>query len=103
MTFDEVLIKLINSGLDSLPGAGAEILSDRVRKILSPAKASSGEWLEVMRSAHRMNLPASATMMYGHIETARERIEHLVKLRELQNEKRKELWIHRIHSMALSG
>jgi len=87
MTFDEVLIKLINSGLDSLPGAGAEILSDRVRKILSPAKASSGEWLEVMRSAHRMNLPASATMMYGHIETARERIEHLVKLRELQNEK----------------
>ena len=87
MTFTGVLTSLIDSGLDSLPGAGAEILSDRVRGILSPAKATSGEWLEVMRIAHRLNLPTSATMMYGHIETVRERIEHLVKLRELQGEK----------------
>jgi cyclic dehypoxanthinyl futalosine synthase len=86
---EPVLKSLIESGLDSLPGAGAEILSDRVRRIVSPAKASSEEWLEVMRIAHRLNLPTSATMMYGHIETVRERIEHLVKLRELQDEKSK--------------
>ena len=61
----------IEAGLDSLPGAGAEILSDRVRKIVSPAKATSEEWLEVMREAHILNLPTSATMMYGHIETTR--------------------------------
>ena len=83
----DVLTKLIGAGLDSLPGAGAEILSDRVRKIVSPAKASAGEWLDVMRTAHSLNLPTSATMMYGHIETRRERIEHLVSLRDLQNEK----------------
>jgi len=86
-TFEDILSHLIEAGLDSLPGAGAEILSDRVRKIVSPAKATSEEWLEVMRVAHRLNLPTSATMMYGHIETIRERIEHLTKLRELQEEK----------------
>ena len=83
----DVLIRLIDAGLDSLPGAGAEILSDRVRKIISPAKATADEWLGVMRIAHSLNLPTSATMMYGHIETARERIEHLIKLRDLQGEK----------------
>ena len=87
MTFTEILASLMDAGLDSLPGAGAEILSDRVRKIVSPAKASSGEWLEVMRVAHRFNLPTSATMMYGHVETLRERVEHLIRLRELQQEK----------------
>ena len=87
MSFNEVLVRLKESGLDSLPGAGAEILSDRVRKIVSPAKATADEWLGVMREAHRLNLPTSATMMYGHIETARERIEHLIKLRDLQSEK----------------
>jgi len=86
-TCRDVLTKLIDAGLDSLPGAGAEILSDRVRKIVSPAKASAGEWLDVMRTAHSLNLPTSATMMYGHIETRRERIEHLVSLRDLQKEK----------------
>jgi cyclic dehypoxanthinyl futalosine synthase len=80
----------MKAGLDSLPGAGAEILSDRVRKIVSPAKATSKEWLEVMRAAHELNLPTSATMMYGHIETASERIEHLILLRELQEKKKKE-------------
>ena len=87
ISFSEVIERLISSGLDSLPGAGAEILSDRVRKIISPAKATSEEWLDVMRAAHQYNLPTSATMMYGHIETDEERILHLVRLRELQAEK----------------
>jgi cyclic dehypoxanthinyl futalosine synthase len=82
-----VLSQLMESGLDSLPGAGAEILSDRVRKIVSPAKATTAEWLGVMKDAHILNLPTSATMMYGHIETVQERIEHLILLRELQDKK----------------
>jgi len=84
LTYKEVLSKLIEAGLDSLPGAGAEILSDRVRKIVSPAKATSKEWLDVMKEAHILNLPTSATMMYGHIETVEERIDHLIRLREIQ-------------------
>jgi cyclic dehypoxanthinyl futalosine synthase len=87
LSYSEVLTQLIESGLDSLPGAGAEILSDRVRKVVSPAKATSAEWLDVMKEAHRLNLPTSATMMYGHIETIEERIVHLVSLRELQDKK----------------
>jgi len=87
LSFSEVLSELIAAGLDSLPGAGAEILSDRVRRIVSPGKATSEEWLEVMRQAHKLNLPTSATMMFGHVETAIERIEHLIKLRDLQAEK----------------
>lgn len=87
LPYSVVLSELIGAGLDSLPGAGAEILSDRVRQILSPGKATSEEWLGVMREAHRLNLPTSATMMYGHIETVEERIEHLVKIRDLQNER----------------
>ena len=86
----ETLLMLIDAGLDSLPGAGAEILSDRVRKIVSPAKATTDEWLNVMKEAHLLNLPTSATMMYGHIETAEERIDHLIKLRDLQAEKPKD-------------
>lgn len=89
LSYYEVLKKLTDAGLDSLPGAGAEILADRVRKIVSPAKASTEEWLEVMREAHRLNLPTSATMMYGHLETVEERIGHLIKIRELENEKPK--------------
>jgi cyclic dehypoxanthinyl futalosine synthase len=90
LSYRETLSRLIAAGLDSLPGAGAEILSDRVRKIISPAKATTDEWLGVMKEAHLLNLPTSATMMYGHIETAEERIAHLVKLRELQAEKPKD-------------
>ena len=85
LSYEDVLIQLIEAGLDSLPGAGAEILCDRVRKIISPAKATSKEWLDVMKEAHILNLPTSATMMYGHIETVEERIEHLIKLRDLQD------------------
>lgn len=87
LSYHEVLSQLMASGLDSLPGAGAEILSDRVRKIVSPAKATTSEWLGVMKAAHLLNLPTSATMMYGHIETVEERIEHLILLRELQDNK----------------
>jgi cyclic dehypoxanthinyl futalosine synthase len=87
MSSHEVLSKLAEAGLDSLPGAGAEILSDRVRKILSPGKATAEEWLNVMREAHGMNLPTSATMMFGHIETRKERIEHILKLRDVQDQK----------------
>jgi len=85
MTVEGVLDTLIFHGLDSLPGAGAEILSDRVRKQLSPAKCSSDEWLNVMRIAHKKGMLTSATMMFGHIETATERIEHLDKIRKLQD------------------
>jgi cyclic dehypoxanthinyl futalosine synthase len=86
-TYRYILEKLVEAGLSSLPGAGAEILSDRVRKIVSPGKCKSNEWLDVMREAHRMNLVTSATMMFGHIETKRERMEHLALLRQVQEEK----------------
>ena len=78
------LERLVAAGLDSLPGAGAEILVPRVRKIISPAKPSVEQWLEVMHQAHMMNLPTSATMMYGHIETPEDRVEHLIRIRDLQ-------------------
>jgi cyclic dehypoxanthinyl futalosine synthase len=87
LTYSQVLTRLIDSGLDSLPGAGAEILSDRVRKIVSPGKATVKEWLDVMHEAHNLNLPTSATMMFGHVETREERIQHLVNLRSLQEKK----------------
>jgi len=87
MSYRAVLEKLTESGLDSLPGAGAEILSDRVRKSLSPGKAHTDEWLNVMREAHKLGMVTSATMMFGHIETMRERIEHLILLRDVQAEK----------------
>ena len=84
LTTMKTLERLVAAGLDSLPGAGAEILVPRVRKIISPAKPSVEQWLEVMHEAHLLNLPTSATMMYGHIETPRERIEHLIRIRDLQ-------------------
>lgn len=87
ITHTEVLSTLMEAGLDSLPGAGAEILSDRVRRLISKGKCSGREWLEVMRAAHQLNLTTSATMMFGHIETLEERFQHLVSLREVQNDK----------------
>ena len=83
----EVLAALMEAGLDSLPGAGAEILDDRVRRMISKGKCGAQEWLDVMRVAHQLNLTTSATMMFGHIETHLERFEHLVKIREVQAEK----------------
>lgn len=89
ISFQKTLEKLIDSGLDSLPGAGAEILSDRVRKELSKNKCSVSEWLEIMKIAHRLDIITSATMMFGHIETIEERLNHLILLRDTQNEKPK--------------
>jgi len=86
-SIEYVLKTLIDSGLDSLPGAGAEILSDRVRKIISPAKCTSAEWLDVMRIAHKLGLVTSATMVFGHVETIEERIQHLLLIKSLQDEK----------------
>ena len=83
----EVLRALHEAGLDSLPGAGAEILSDRVRRLISKGKCGGEEWLDVMRAAHQLNITTSATMMFGHIETNWERMDHLVRLRQVQSEK----------------
>ncbi|MFK7908537.1 MAG: CofH family radical SAM protein [Chitinophagales bacterium] len=80
----EVLEALMEAGLDSLPGAGAEILVDRVRYNIANGKCGSDEWLEVMRVAHQLGLTTSATMMFGHVETIEERMEHLVRIREIQ-------------------
>ena len=86
-THTEVLKALKDAGLDSLPGAGAEILNDRVRRLISKGKCGGKEWLDVMRASHQLNITTSATMMFGHIETLEERFEHLVFLREVQSEK----------------
>jgi cyclic dehypoxanthinyl futalosine synthase len=86
-THYEVLKALHEAGLDSLPGAGAEILDDRVRRLISKGKCGAQEWLDIMRAAHQLNITTSATMMFGHIETNTERMEHLVKIREVQSEK----------------
>ena len=87
MSHIDVLRTLKEAGLDSLPGAGAEILNDRVRRLISKGKCGGKEWLDVMRAAHQVNLPTSATMMFGHIETIEERFEHLVWIREVQAER----------------
>lgn len=86
-THTEVLQALKEAGLDSLPGAGAEILNDRVRRRISRGKCTGREWLEVMEAAHQLDITTSATMMFGHIETNYERMEHLVWLREVQDKK----------------
>ncbi len=86
-THREVLTALKEAGMDSLPGAGAEILVDRVRRLISKGKCGSQEWLDIMHEAHKLDITTSATMMFGHVETLRERFEHLVKLREVQSRK----------------
>jgi len=86
-THHEVLKALKASGMDSLPGAGAEILVDRVRRLISKGKCGSQEWLDIMHEAHKLNITTSATMMFGHVETIEERFEHLVKIREVQSRK----------------
>ena len=88
LTIPETLTRLRDAGLDSLPGGGAEILVDRVREIISPKKTTSAEWLGIMREAHRLGMSTTATMMYGHVETLEERVEHMQKIRELQDEMR---------------
>jgi cyclic dehypoxanthinyl futalosine synthase len=86
-THTEVLAALKEAGLDSLPGAGAEILNDRVRRLISKGKCGAEEWLQIMKTAHQLNITTSATMMFGHIETNLERMQHLVDLRSVQAQK----------------
>jgi cyclic dehypoxanthinyl futalosine synthase len=86
-THIEVLAALKEAGMDSLPGAGAEILSDRVRRLISKGKCGGQEWLDIMHAAHKVGMTTSATMMFGHIETNEERMDHLVRIREVQAKK----------------
>jgi cyclic dehypoxanthinyl futalosine synthase len=88
LSIEETLKALIEAGLGSIPGGGAEILVDAVRKKISPNKCSAAQWLDVMRRAHRLGLKTTATMMFGHIETAEEIVSHLIKVRDLQDETR---------------
>ncbi|HYK57200.1 MAG TPA: cyclic dehypoxanthinyl futalosine synthase [Flavisolibacter sp.] len=87
MSHHEVLKALKEAGMDSLPGAGAEILVDRVRRLISKGKCGAEEWLAIMHEAHKLDITTSATMMFGHVETVQERFEHLVKIREVQAKK----------------
>jgi len=87
LSHTEVLSAFKVAGMDSLPGAGAEILNDRVRRLISKGKCGGQEWLDVMRAAHQLDITTSATMMFGHVETIDERFEHLVWIREVQSEK----------------
>ncbi len=86
MSLEETFKRFKEAGLNSLPGGGAEILVERVRKLISPKKASSQRWIDVMRAAHRVGLKSTATMVIGHVETIEERILHLVTVRDLQDE-----------------
>jgi FO synthase subunit 2 len=86
ITIKEALFRLKKSGLDTMPGTAAEILSDRVRKIICPLKLKTAEWVEVVRQAHAAGIPTTATMMYGHVETPEERIDHMLIIREIQKE-----------------
>jgi cyclic dehypoxanthinyl futalosine synthase len=86
-THRDILMALKEAGMDSLPGAGAEILIDRVRRLISKGKCGAQEWLDIMHEAHKLNITTSATMMFGHVETIEERFEHLIKIREVQSHK----------------
>jgi cyclic dehypoxanthinyl futalosine synthase len=85
LPLDEIISQFVKAGLGSIPGGGGEILVDRVRQRISPLKAMSDDWLEVMDVAHRLGLNSSATMMFGHVETVEDRIEHLERLRAQQD------------------
>jgi cyclic dehypoxanthinyl futalosine synthase len=87
MTHHDVLVELKAAGMDSLPGAGAEILVDRVRRLISKGKCGAQEWLDIMAEAHQLHVTTSATMMFGHVETLAERMEHLIRLRDVQSRK----------------
>ncbi|HEY2748723.1 MAG TPA: aminofutalosine synthase MqnE, partial [Polyangia bacterium] len=86
MTVEEVLRRLVAAGLGSLPGGGAEIFAERVRRKICADKVDAAGWLDVHRTAHRLGLRSNCTMLYGHIETVEERVDHLIRLRELQDE-----------------
>jgi len=86
LSYEHTLRALRDAGLTAIPGGGAEVFSERVRKLVCPEKLPGEKWLDLMRAAHRLGIPSNATMLYGHVETAEERIDHLLRLRELQDE-----------------
>ncbi len=86
MPIEEVLRQLKDAGLGTMPGGGAEVFSERVRRVLFNQKIGANAWLDIHRIAHRMGIPTNATLLYGHIETMEERVEHMIKLREMQEE-----------------
>src|SRR6185312_8474639 len=88
LSIPDTLTRLRDAGLDSIPGGGGEILVDRVRTKIAPKKTKTSEWLNVMRHAHRLGMSTTATMMYGHVETVAERVEHMRRIRDLQDETR---------------
>jgi len=85
LSVEDVIVRLRDAGLDSIPGGGAEILTDASRKSLSPRKCTASEWLEVMETAHRLGMRTTATMMFGHTETYADRVAHLSRIRDLQD------------------
>lgn len=85
VSLEETLKRLIAAGLTSIPGGGAEVLTERVKKIISPLKIPASRWLEVMETAHKMGVRTTSTMMYGSVDTVEDRVEHLIKLRDLQD------------------
>jgi cyclic dehypoxanthinyl futalosine synthase len=86
LSLADTIVRLRDAGLDSIPGGGGEVLVDRVREIIAPKKTKTADWLNVMRQAHRLGMSTTATMMYGHVETLEERVEHMRRIRELQDE-----------------
>ena len=86
LSYQEVLERLMRAGIDSMPGGGAEVFSERVRRIICDHKIDGGEWLDVARVAHKLGLKSNCTMLYGHLETEEDRVDHLVRLREVQDE-----------------
>lgn len=86
ISLEECLVRLREAGMDSMPGGGAEILTDRVRNAISPLKDTASEWLDCMRTAHAVGMPTTVTMMYGSVDTVEDRVEHLVRVRSLQDE-----------------
>jgi cyclic dehypoxanthinyl futalosine synthase len=88
LNIPQTLTRLRDAGLDSIPGGGGEVLVDRVRRIIAPKKTTTAAWLNVMRHAHHLGVSTTATMMYGHVETLAERVEHMRRIRELQDETR---------------
>ena len=86
LTIEETLLKLKAAGLDSLPGGGAEIFNERVRRVICDHKIDGDQWLDTARTAHKVGLKSNATMLYGHIENEEDRADHLIRLRTLQDE-----------------
>jgi FO synthase subunit 2 len=88
MSVDEVLKELKRAGLDSMPGTAAEILNDRVREKICPRKITTEQWIEIIKTAHRLGIPSTATILYGHIESLEDRIDHIFKIKEIQKNTR---------------